>query len=530
MELSGLSPAVRKRLEALAATFESELPGRLAEIRDAAAHHRREPESAEVLGELRLLVHKLAGAAATFGFESLAGAARQAEHAVDRVLQDESDGRKPAGPVDELIEKLLAYESSSGSAVLDEGHESVTSEARTVALNVAILVNDPVLATGIEADLAERVNSVSSIEALDELVLPSPGNLVVLVVSEAVLSSINAAHQTLRDLLVSHPSLQPIVLVSGRVGERLRASRLPRARVVTAPFSARRISDLVTSMHLNRLHPGPLIAVIGGSEELTERVGRTVGGSGFRIRRETEPEDAFAAFALDPPALVVLCGATGEIDVADWLGLFARDETVAFSEILVIEDGRMLPRGVRVASSEDLENPEVIERLRDIATNAYMSRILPGRDVATGLLSQAAFAYLLEDEIAKATRGGRDVTIAVCIIEARTSSIIETVRLQRYAGSVIEARLRRTDLCGVSGVGEFHLLLGDVGEESAFQVLVGLHQALGDAIGAEFGEANTRVTIGAACYPKFDGPTAVRAAAARACRQPGANGGVRFAE
>lgn len=99
--------------------------------------------------------------------------------------------------------------------------------------------------------------------------------------------------------------------------------------------------------------------------------------------------------------------------------------------------------------------------------------------------------------------------------------------MHRLAAGAIAARVRRTDLAGVGGLGVFHLLLVDTEPEAALRMLTTLQKEMHTLLAAELGEIEVSTAIGAAGYPEFDGPTAVRAAAARAARRL-AGGGVQL--
>jgi chemotaxis protein histidine kinase CheA len=75
-----------KRLEELYANFRRQLPERLKTILEAWQTYRQGRQTHE-LEELRFHVHKLAGAASTYGFTEIGETAREVETRLDDYLQ-----------------------------------------------------------------------------------------------------------------------------------------------------------------------------------------------------------------------------------------------------------------------------------------------------------------------------------------------------------------------------------------------------------------------------------------------------------
>ena len=528
MELSGLSPAVRKRLEALAVQFQQELPGRIDEIREAAALLSHGADRPDAFAELRLRVHKLAGAAATFGFEALAGRARKTEHAIDRLIHDDSFSPELRGEVDALVQHLIAGDSDASALSPNTSDRDADPMLIRPALHVALCLDDPVLATGLQSVLADSTSYVYSIEGVSRIAAPPDGEVLILIVSSDRLRTSPEDARRLSELVLACRNVEPIVLVSGGAAERVRAARIPRVHTLCAPFSVEQIAAVALSLHEQTMRPAPAIAIIGGAPETAEGVRSRLAQPGWRITHEVDPDSALDSLALDPPALVLVAGPTGDISANDWISLIYAEHSIRSPHVVVLErDGSAGGSGYPVLSMEQLSDPRTPAILQRQIRDAHQRQAEICDDAASGLLSAPAFDRLVAEEIGRASRANRGLTAVTCLTGAASGSRRSMVRMHRLAAGAIAARVRRTDLAGVGGLGVFHLLLVDTEPEAAVRMLTTLQKEMDSLLSAELKESKMSIAIGAAGYPEFDGPTAVRAAAARAARRL-AGGGVQL--
>jgi diguanylate cyclase (GGDEF)-like protein len=114
--VADFSERVQARLRALAETFTKQLPGRMRDITDAARASLTDNPPPDVLNDLRMHVHKLAGSAASFGFHHVTVCAKRLEQVIDLALQDggrpdSSTRKKIRMLVSELGESTLAHAS-----------------------------------------------------------------------------------------------------------------------------------------------------------------------------------------------------------------------------------------------------------------------------------------------------------------------------------------------------------------------------------------------------------------------------------
>lgn len=105
-----LPKEVQDRIAALAEEFISGLPDRMREIR--ALFDQAESGNRESLREMRLMVHRIAGSAATFDFEELGEAARSLESNVETDLSREK--RSPSQATRETFELFHRYMNAAG--------------------------------------------------------------------------------------------------------------------------------------------------------------------------------------------------------------------------------------------------------------------------------------------------------------------------------------------------------------------------------------------------------------------------------
>jgi GGDEF domain-containing protein/HPt (histidine-containing phosphotransfer) domain-containing protein len=537
VDVSGLSPAIQQRLQALAAQFESELPDRIREIREISDLMSDDAPDVDLMASLRLRVHKLAGAAATFGFAEWAGLARQAEHAIDAWQQDGAGTSEHFLLAEQRIDALLAYEDDSRIAAPPGGRPEIGADTELPVLRVGLDTSFASFMGELETELGLGDDQIDRINSFGTVPGDSGSVLRVLIADGSRLATDLAEKESLAELLKSRENIVPLVLMDDFSIHGL--DEFPfssRVRLIPAGFSVRRIARVVQRKYSAALHGSRRMLIAGGEPELADLIGRLLTVSGWSVEHADDAHEI--VYRLSTQTYSVVCLAFDETTTQQWLSFLESDEAVVPPAVVVFSgDQHVSLVPYPVITRVSIHEPDFItamERIAGVAERRLAERF---EDPATGLLTASSFDRLLSDEVSRAARGNRELTLAVCTAERTGDSEQRADRnfgallqLHRLVADCISSQLRKTDMCGVSGPGQFQILLPDTAGQTAEKVLLKLHDRLSIALADSFGSGEVRIAIGAACYPEVDGPTQVRSAATRAVGEIGPGGGVEIVQ
>ena len=514
MNVSGLSPAVRERLEALAAQFLQEVPERLEQIHKLSRSIGEGAAATETLKALRLSVHKLAGAAATFGHEALTRRAKQAEHQIDRAM-GAGDALEPAmvTQINRLIAELVSTSTREGE---EGGFPPERSPAPSLSreLHVVLSTDDLTLSAEIASLLEQKVRSIT-ISASGEG-FPTPGDHVTVVV---------ASSTRFREL--SGANCGFVILAQEDAGaDRLLPASVTNAVVLPASASAVRIVLAVESLYEQALDTRYGILVVGGQAGENSEVTKALVSDDAEIFVGTSVDSVVGGILSEQVDLVFLTGDVEGASAREIVQFLSSDVSIRAIGVVALEGVvKTFPVVERVVRREELFGDELKKeiagralRVRRIAARAYL-------DPATGLPGRSVFSREYALVASQAVRTERPLTLAIVTLlfkdlpdpQSGPREELSRVGARQVAATVIESRLRKADLCGRTGTSEFSLLLPDTPPEQAkgvLEELTGLIQAVVDAR-ADL-PVLERVVAGAAGYPAFDAPGPLRDAVKRA--------------
>jgi len=544
--VSGLSESIQARLRSLADAFVAELPRRIAEIDAAAARLGRASASVEDARTLRHYSHKLAGSAATFGFQRVTACAKRMEHLLDQAI---ADGRAPSsaeyGEISSFVEDLRG-------AALPREVEMDTEDAAG-ELEELDAAAEPAPTTGADADegrrvvflllrdeqaaatLAERFDFygfeaivADSPERIAESLCPSCHTAIVMDVafveadpgvSDAILSHVNASEGRAHVLFTSDRDDFSV---------RLLAVRTAGAAFFSSPLDLARIVDTVDGLTSGGGEPYHVLIVDDDAEQVSYHA-LMLQRAGMITSVVSDPLNMFAVLIEAKPDLILMDMYMPGCSGPELASMIRQQEAfvgvpIVFLSVETNQDKQF--QAVSCGADGFLVKPIRPEHLVIAVSNRIERtrnmRFFMERDSLTGLLNHSHLMQSLATEVQRAERMGRPLCFAMIDLDEfkqvndRHGHLTGDRVLKSLARLLVE-RLRKTDVIGRYGGEEFGIVMFNVDAPTATRILDGIRHDFGQVV-HEAGGRSFRVTLscGIASSPAFDGPGPISETADRA--------------
>ncbi len=524
--MSSLPDSVQARLQELAQKFSSALPDVIREVRalaDQASVGRRES-----LRELRLRVHRIAGSAATFGFEEIGLRARAAENEIERDLATESPG--PSERTTAALQEL--YRAAANPMTADQA-SSAAPRATTVEPpgydRVLILVGD---VPGLPEDFGEQVAvfrfAVSFAE--DILSLPdfcsvqlgqedSPYRHAVIMADAGHFSRQPARLRVLKSLRQEYREKLVLFLVGQEddFETRLRSVRFGADAFISTPVDLSRFVDHIESF-TGENREGPVhVLIIDDDPEQVSSTALVLQDAGMITSVVTDPSHIFQVLVEYRPELILLDMYMPGCSGPELAKLIRQNENFVGIPILYLsveKDVEKQLEAIEAGGDGFLEKPihpdHLVAMVRTLANRTRSMRYYMERDSLTGLLNHTNLKQQLENELQRARRMGIELVFAMIDLD-RFKSVNDTYghltgdRVIKSLARLLSERLRRSDTIGRYGGEEFGVILFNTDAAQAHRILDEIRESF-SSLRQTDGQQEFTVTLscGLAEFPRFE--------------------------
>ena len=546
--MSGLSESIQARLRSLADAFVAELPRRVQEIEDAFARLETASAPDEDARALRHYSHKLAGSAATFGFQRVTACAKRLEHLLDDII---GNGRLPLGEehgeiksfVDDLREAALPQEvemdtedAAGELEELDAASEpspttSTSTDSDEERRVVFLLLKDDAVA----AVLAERFDFYG----FDAIVADSPDRIaesICPVCHTAIVMDVAfvEADPSVSDTVLSHVSASGgrthVLFTSDRddFSVRLLAVRTAGAAFFSSPLDLARIVDTVDGLTSGGGEPYHVLIVDDDAEQVSYHA-LMLQRAGMITSVVSDPLNMFAVLIEAKPDLILMDMYMPGCSGPELASMIRQQEAfvgvpIVFLSVETNQDKQF--QAVSCGADGFLVKPIRPDHLVIAVSNRIERtrnmRFFMERDSLTGLLNHTHLMQSLATEVQRAERMGRPLCFAMIDLDEfkqvndRHGHLTGDRVLKSLARLLVE-RLRKTDVIGRYGGEEFGIVMFNVDAPTATRILDGIRHDFGQVV-HEAGGRSFRVTLscGIASFPAFDGPGPISETADRA--------------
>jgi diguanylate cyclase (GGDEF)-like protein len=482
-------------LEELHTVFASSLPGRLAALREAfEAVKQGSPGEFPIHAPLRRLVHNLAGAAGTFGFERLGRRARELEL---RLVKP--DVRIPFPPeVESALEESLAElgrlaakgsdTERSGRTIPDPLPDGLAAGSDLVY----VVEDDELLAREIAHQLRHFNYTVEAFPSSLELSAAYSRMVPAALVADVVLPEGELEGPRIAAELQSSAARQvPVVYVSVRDdwGAQVAAIRAGGRAYLPKPLDFGSLVEQLDRLTGRAPEPPLRVVIVEDEPLLAEEYSGILRRAGMEVEVVLEPSsllDRLSAFAPDLLLLdIYLPGCTG----AEVAQIVRQNPAYTMLPIVYLSteqsrEEQLLALGK--GGDDFLEKPiDPAHLIAAIGIRAKRFRdlsSLASRDGLTGLLTHLSVKQALERELARSHRNQGTLSLAMVdldgfkLLNDRFGHPVGD-RVLRSLARLFSHRLRKGDLAGRYGGEEFTIVLPDTSLAAARALLDELRES-----------------------------------------------------
>ncbi|MBX9762730.1 MAG: diguanylate cyclase [Pseudomonadaceae bacterium] len=493
---NGISPEAefQQHLQQLSSAFalrlQEEMP--LLKLNAERLLHSSEPhEQLQHLQALRDQLHKLAGAAGTFGFSSLGQRARELEQEADKWLDTL---QKEQQSLQDFSRSLLQLASEQFQApVIEEPAVKRTRPARSnpSSRRIYILEDQPAIGESMRLTLnnfgyqAEHFMRIADLEqALDRQL---PGALIVDVnLPDEALTGLQYAAQLQQRLDEPLPLL--VITTQDDFATHLEAVRVGALGFFTKPVDITQLENRLERCFAQQQGEPYRVMIIDDDRELASRFSLILRDANMLVEMLHEPSEIFARMRSFNPEVVLLdvcmpCCTGPELAQIirmndDWL-------RVPIVYLSAETDNNRQMNALIKAGDDFLTKPISDNALiAAVFSRAQRARLLSNalsRDSLTGLLKHGDIKEQVGIELERAQRSGKPASVAMLDIDffkkvndsyghAAGDNVI------RALANLLRQRLRRVDSLGRYGGEEFLVVLPDCPAEQARRILDEIRQ------------------------------------------------------
>ena len=534
-----LPPTLRHQLTALVDDYIRQLPQRIVEIEEGFARIGESPGDIETYLHLRLLLHKLAGSGATFGFAEISSSAKSIENQltaiIDSGLLDADAVESELSVAFDRLKIICSVEASKvemekleqQSEVVEKGsHGSHHREIILFSREEDGHTNDLSDQLGFFGFSAEPVNDL---RVFKKLMKENPSRLAI--IHTNVFNKGKTAVDTLVELKTEFENEVKYVFISEKsdFNTRLNALRAGSDAYFIIPLDIARLIDMIDSLNAdNDLEPYHVLIVDDDPEQVSYYA-LILQQAGMITSVASDPKTVLNVLVEAKPELILMDMYMPGCSGNELLSIIRQQEAfvsipVVFLSIENAEAKKLA--AVRQGGDDFITKPAqpeyLIASISNRITRTRDIRYFMERDSLTGLLNHSNLKEQLIREVLRANRASSNLCFAMIDLDHfkrvnDTYGHLTGDKVLKSLSRILQERLRRTDIIGRYGGEEFGVILLNIEPEPAMRILDEIrenfshirHQAENDEFFVTF-------SCGVAGYPDFKGADNITAAADKA--------------
>jgi diguanylate cyclase (GGDEF)-like protein len=511
--MDDLEAFVAAELAKLREDYLSKLPGELAELAQVASALMCSEGERPILEDLHHRLHRLAGSGGTFGLNALSAQSRVQERMVKTWLAGSLDSVEAQAwqtfveGVSALPGTLQEVETRASAEPRD------TKPASTPVQGTHIwLVEDDVPQRQELAGLLQQFGyDVRAFGSLQEAEAGAPQEqpdvlIMDFLFQHGALNAIEAAGRQ----QAFHALGCPILFISANddFHSRVSAARLGAAGFFRKPLDLPKLVDRLERIFEERTAVPYRVLIVDDDRTLAEHYRLVLAAAGMDVLVCNDPEGMVEAVATERPELVLMDmnmpGYTGA-ELATVIRQY--DEWVALpivylsAETDLDEQIKALGRGADDFLTKPISDAQLVAAVKVRAARSRQLGDLMSKDSLTGLLKHARIKEEVENELQRARRHDRPVSVVMTDID-HFKKVNDTYghaagdRVIKALAQLLKQRLRKTDAIGRYGGEEFAIVLPECAPDSAKATMDDIRQRFA-ALRFIQGEQEFSVTLSA---------------------------------
>lgn len=503
---------ITTRLVALQQQFAIHLTSRLDEL--AQCITSQGPDIAHAtLEDVRSRLHKLAGSAGTFGFTELSFEARQLEI----ISQDWITG-KSAPSLSQWNNWQLRVLALRNKINEPAGTAAIKLSAQIVAadenrrVRIAVIGDNAMLREELEVGLSQfdyEISLYGDYTSAGSALLASPADVLIV---ESLLNNRESefGHNTLNRIFDTLGYRIPMICITTHSDfeTRLAAARAGSDALVSKPVDIPALAEHIERLLRERQISPYRVLIVDDDEFLAEHYRLVLCAAGMRAEKICQPRLVMNAIEHLNPDILLLDLHMPECSGTELARVIRYENELAGLPIVFLSAESDLERQIEALSSggddfltKPISDVRLVAAVRARAARARKISELMNQDSLTGLLKHASIKERLKQEVDRAQRQQKPLTVAMIDIDHFKQ--VNDVRGHPMGDKVIKTlaqllrqRLRRQDSIGRYGGEEFAAILPECSLENALNIIDDIRQRMAAMHFTKDGE-NFSVTLSA---------------------------------
>ncbi len=474
--------ALQEQLVQLERQFGERLQADLADLAAFALNlqsNRATGQRRQLMLGIRERLHRLAGAAGTFGFARLGERARRLEQRADRWLDSAQPGSRAADAFARALLQLASEtpgQASEGMPELPEHHDEPAPGCR-----IYLLKTDPVAGASMALTLRNfgyLVSQWRDFAALQEAVAADPPDaMIVSVQHDSEFEALAALQHGLEQPL-------PLLVIHDRTdfASQLAAVRAGAQGFFTRPLDTTQLENSLERC-LDRQQGEPFrVLIVDDDAELAARYSLVLRNSQMQVQTLAEPTHVLETMRNFNPEVLLL-----DVNMPDCSGpelaqmIRLHDEWLRVTIIyLSAETDIHRQMAALLKAGDDFITKPISDTalVASVYSHAQRARSLStalARDSLTGLLKHADIKEQLALEVHRATRSGKPASVVMLDLD-HFKRVNDTYghaagdNVIRALANLLRQRLRRIDSLGRYGGEEFVAVLPECSAQQARRI------------------------------------------------------------
>ena len=522
--------------------YEKELPHKIAQIETGWARAIGEADRA-ALGRVHMATHSVVGTAGSFGLRDVSARAKEFELFVVHALSGEGpftqeEDQVGAQLLRSIKEELPGYQPEIAEPVAPPKKRSLPAMAPPVP--AANPRSRPVVFVEHDPEIAQTVSRALTLYGYAPRVYPSSagvhdaigqGDACALIVDLSLPRRRGGAAELVTALRNEFTTIPPVVFLGAKDDweSRARAVRAGGDAFILKPVHIDRLIDSLGGLTSWR-DPGPFRAlIVADTMRAADHLARVLRATGALAQPVTDPSQVLRAIGALLPDVIVVDLRQDQHAAVDLVQVLRQHHAYDAIPFVMLSLDPAIEAQVRMVGSgpdDFLDRTKGSESLCSlIRARAKRARIAQGfrvRDALTELLNHNRTLEELRRGVARAARECQEICFALADLDS-IAAINERYgfavgdQVIRGFGTLLQSRLRRTDIVGRLGSDQFGVVLPNTRAWAAARVLDEIRTAFG-AQRFRCGTESIAVTVslGVAEFPRCEDLGALHAAVRRA--------------
>ncbi|MBT3274483.1 MAG: diguanylate cyclase [Spirochaetales bacterium] len=537
-----LPEPLRLQLASLIDDYIKQLPGRITEIDAAFNRVVADPGDIDRYISLRLLVHKLAGSGATFGFDNITDTARAFEQHLSRIIDS---GLLDLDAVDS--ESSVFFAKLKTACSLDEAvveMDKVNEQSEQIERNSLNKIHRDILLFSREDNASINglrdqlgffgfiAEPVADLRKLRTLIKENPKQLAI--IHTNAFEKSKTAVESLASLKAAYPDQVNYVFISEKsdFNTRLSALRAGSDAYFLVPLDVAKLIDMVDSLNSEKESEPYHVLIVDDDPEQVAYYALILQQAGMITSVASDPKTVLDVLVESKPELILMDMYMPGCSGTELLSLIRQQEAFVGIPVVFLSvengEGKKLA-AVREGGDDFITKPAEPEFLIvSISTRINRTRNIRyfmERDSLTGLLNHSNLKEQLIREVLRSERAGSSVCFAMIDLDNfkvvnDTYGHLTGDKVLKNLSRILQERLRRTDIIGRYGGEEFGAILLNTHAEDAQRILDEVRDNFSQIRHqAEDTEFSVTFSCGIACFPGISGANEMTNAADKALYQ-----------